>query len=227
MVPGRARRRSLIQAAGAAALASLVPSRLARAGQLSAEDAARLAGGEVVSVPLDYDLAQGSYFGGLSYAVVHAPVAVVSAVVNDPSTYTSILPKTIESRVLWRGDQQMRVFFRQGGRRASAAYALLVRRESQGLLRFWLDPTQPHEIADLWGYFRVQPWDKDASLLTYAALVRLDFGIVKLLFTDTIRRFALSTPGLVRDYVMAHGREHLDPRDGETKVGGDRPSTGG
>jgi hypothetical protein len=209
MVPGRARRRSLIQLAGAAALCAIVPERRALASGLSPDDVARLSAGEVVSVPLDYDLTQGAYFGGLAYAVVQAPVAVVSAVLNDPSTYTSILPKTIESRVLWRRGHDMQVYFRQGGRHASAAYVLLVHRESQGLFRFWLDPSQPHEIADLWGYSRVQPWERDVSLLTYAALVRLDFGVVKLLFKDVIRRFALSTPGLVRDFVMAHGREYL------------------
>ena len=90
----------------------------------------------------------------------------------------------------------------RGGR--TRADALLVRRESLGLFRFWLDPKQPHDVADLWGYFRVQPWDREASLLTYAALLRLDFGLVKLLFSETIRRIALGTPAAVRDYVDAH-----------------------
>ena len=74
------------------------------------------------------------------------------------------------------------------------------------MLRFWLDPSQPHDIADCWGYFRVQPWGRRASLLTYAALVHLDFGMVKMLFTEKIRRYALGTPGLVRAYVRAHRR---------------------
>ncbi len=76
-----------------------------------------------------------------------------------------------------------------------------MRRESQGLLRFWLDPSEPHDIGDCWGYFRVQPWGKRASLLTYAALLHLDSGLVKLLFSETIRRYALKTPGLVRAFV--------------------------
>jgi hypothetical protein len=128
----------------------------------------------------------------------------VTAVLLDPSAYRSILPMTLESRVLWQRGRDMSVYFRQGGRAGSAEYVLLVRRESQGLLRFWLDPSQPHEIADLWGYFRVQPWGKDASLLTYAALLRLDFGLVKLLFSETIRRYALGTPALVRAFVQGH-----------------------
>jgi hypothetical protein len=212
MVPGRPRRRSLIRLAasvvgslagsGAAALA--LP-RTADAAPLPTADVARLDEGEVVRVPLDVDLPEGSCFGGVSYAVIHAPLADVMAVLADPGTYRSILPMTLEVRVLAVHGLDTQVFLRQGSGAGSAGYVLLVRRASQWLIRFWLDPSQPHEIADLWGYFRVQPWAGGASLLTYAALVRLDFGLVKMLFTETIRRHALGTPGLVRAYVQGRG----------------------
>ena len=206
MVPGRPRRRSLIQLVGAAAASAIVPldERPARAARLPAADLERLARGEVVTVPLDLELPKGAYFGGIAYAVISAPVAEVAAVLADPSTYRSIIPMTLESRVLWQKGGETGVYLRQGGRHGSAAYALLVRRESLGLFRFWLDPREPHEIADLWGYFRVQPWGQGAALLTYAALVHLDFGLVKLLFSETIRRVALGTPAAVRAYVDAH-----------------------
>jgi hypothetical protein len=203
MVPGRARRRSLIQAAGAAALGALVPSR-AEARELTSEELRRLFHGEVVRVPLDLDLPKGDYFGGLSYAIIPAPGDVVMSVLLDPSSYTSILPLTLEARVLGALDHDSRVFFKQGGKLGTASYVLVVRRESLGLISFWLDPSEPHDIADCWGYFRVQPWGKRQSLLTYAALVHLDAGLVKLLFSEKIRSYALSTPGLVRAYVRAH-----------------------
>jgi len=204
MVPGRARRRSLIQAAGAAALSALLPEGEAGAGQLAAADVTRLRRGEVVRVPLDFELAKGDYFGGVSYALVPAPVADVMAVLMDPASYTSILPLTLEARVIGAMGLDRKVYFKQGGKLGTAAYVLVVRRESLGTIRFWLDESEPHEIGDCWGYFRVQPWARGASLLTYAALVHLEMGVVKLLFTETIRRYALSTPGLVRAYVGAH-----------------------
>jgi hypothetical protein len=183
------------------ALGALAPPALAET--LSEHDRmARLAAGEVVAVPLDLELPQGDYFGGISYAVIRSPVDVVMKVLLDPASWGSILPMTVESKLLGRRDQDMRVFLRQGGKLGTAAYVLLVRRESLGTLRFWLDPKEPHEIADCWGYFRVQPWGKESALLTYAALLRLDFGPVKLLFSEKIRSYALSTPRLVRDYVQ-------------------------
>jgi hypothetical protein len=126
----------------------------------------------------------------------------------DPASWSSILPMTLEAKLLGRKGQDMQAYFRQGGKLGSASYVMIVRRESLGLLRFWLDPSREHDIADCWGYFRVQPWGKHNSLLTYAALVRLDFGMVKLLFSEKIRGYALSTPGLVRAYVHRKlGRE--------------------
>jgi hypothetical protein len=204
MVPGRSRRRSLILFAGGAVLGGATARpRVSKAASLTPDDTAKLRAGEVVSVPLDVDLDEGSYFGGVAYALVPASVTEVAGVINDPGTYPSILPKTLESRVLGSVGDDRRVYFRQGGNAGSAAYVLFVRRESLGLFRFWLDKSAAHDIADLWGYFDVQPY-ADGSLLTYAALVRLDFGIVKLLFSGAIRRFAMTTPGLVRAYVEAH-----------------------
>ena len=211
MVPGRPRRRSLIRIACAAALAALLPERTAGAERLKPDELARLAAGEIVRVPLDLDLPQGDYFGGIAYAVIPAPVGEVAAVLDDPATYSSILPMTLEARVLSRRQPDLQLYLRQGGRLGSAAYVLQVRRESQGLFRFWLDATQPHDIADLWGYFRVSPWGKNESLLTYAALVRLDTGLVKLLFKEAIRTQALGTPGLVRAYVNAHEHTRKTP----------------
>jgi hypothetical protein len=205
MVPGRTGRRSLIRLAGAAALSTLVPvvvSRAAEARPLSADDEARLARGEVVEVPLDLDTPRGDYFGGVAYVVIDAPVTEVMDVLLDPASYTSILPLTLEARVTGRPGGDYQVFFKQGGRLGTASYTLFARRESLGTIRFWLDPSQPHDIADCWGYFRVLPWGKRASILTYAALVHLDAGLVKLLFTEAIRRYALSTPGLVRAFVQ-------------------------
>jgi hypothetical protein len=202
MVPRRPRRRSLIHLAGAVGLSALVPVRVAGAASLSEAERAHLDRGEVVRVPLDLDLPQGSYFGGVSYAVIHAEVEAVEAVLTDPGTYRAILPMTMDAHVVSRTGRDARLYLRQGGRLGSAAYVLLVRRESPGLLRFWLDPTLPHEIADCWGYFRVVPWGKGATLLTYAVLIRLDPGMVKLLFSETIRQYALGTPGLVRAYVQ-------------------------
>jgi hypothetical protein len=213
MVPGRPRRRSLIQAASAAALGALFCERDASARKLDADTIARLGRGEVVRFPLDFELSKGDYFGGISYAVIHAAPGDVMTVLQDPSSYTSILPLTLESRIVGTIGQDRKVFFKQGGKLGTADYVLVVRQESPSLIRFWLDPSEPHDIADCWGYFRVDPWGNRSSLLTYAALLHLDFGPVKLLFTEKIRYHALRTPGLVRAYVSKRRAKAAEPHD--------------
>jgi hypothetical protein len=197
-------RRAWLQAAGGAALATLLPPARAEARALAAEEVRRLDAGEIVRHPVDVELARGDYFGGVAYAIVPAPLGRVMEVLLDAGSYRSILPLCQEARVISASGLDRQIAFRTGGRAGSVAYVLFVRRESQGLVRFWLDPSQPHDIADCWGYFRAQSWTKETSLLTYAALLHLDFGIIKMLFTETIRRYALNTPALVRSYVQAH-----------------------
>lgn len=207
MVPGRPRRRSLIRAAGAAAIAALLPEGRAEARELTAEQRELIAHGELVKVPLDVELPRGDYLGGIAYAMILATPAEVMAALLDPAAYTSILPLTMEARIVGKQGDDDKLFLKQGGKLGSASYVLVVRRESMGLLRFWMDPEEPHEIGDCWGYFRVQPWGKQSALLTYASLLHLESGLVKILFSEVIRRNALGTPALVRAYVQGHGRD--------------------
>ncbi|HYQ15929.1 MAG TPA: hypothetical protein VEQ58_09230, partial [Polyangiaceae bacterium] len=48
-----------------------------RAGALSRSERGALLAGEVVSRPMRFDTENGSYRGGVSYSVVHAPAAAV------------------------------------------------------------------------------------------------------------------------------------------------------
>jgi hypothetical protein len=171
---------------------------------LAPNDVDRLNRGELVVYPQDVEVAEGAYFGGISYVVVDASPAHVMAVLTDASAYRRLLPYTIEARVTGNRGDDSRVFFRQGNNILSVAYSLWIRRESLGLIRFWVDLDVPHDIADCWGFFRVTPWQGNSSLLTFGGLLRLDPGLIKLLFSEQIRGAALRAPLLVRK--AAHRR---------------------
>ncbi|MFO0759084.1 MAG: hypothetical protein U0359_21510 [Byssovorax sp.] len=197
-------RRAALAALLALPALGLSALREARAEALTPDELARLAEGEVVRRKIDLEMPDGPYFGGISYAIVDAPVADVMAVLLDPVSYRSILALTVESKVIGRKGDNMLLYLRQGSERyGTAEYTVAIRRESPGLLRFWLDPDYPHEIADMWGYFRATPHGAGGtkSMLTYAALVRLDPGLVRMLFSEKIRSYALNTPALVRAYL--------------------------
>jgi hypothetical protein len=162
---------------------------------------ADLAEGKIVQEKLDLELAGGDYFGGLAYATIHAPADDVMRALVEPKNYRRILPLTIAADVVDRKGDLVYVRLTQGGRSTNASYTIVVRRESRYLVRFWLDPNRPHDIADCWGYFRVDPLGPSASFVRYGALVHLDFGVTKLLFKEKIRDYALTTPARLRRFV--------------------------
>jgi len=68
-------------------------------------------------------------------------------------------------------------------------------------MRFWLDPTQPHDINNLWGYFRVAPIDQNQSLVTMAVAVDLGHELIEMLFRSRIERLIFETPRRLRQAV--------------------------
>jgi hypothetical protein len=162
---------------------------------------ASLSQGQIVKEKIDVELASGDYFGGLAYVAVRAPADDVMRALLEPANYRSILPLTLEAEVVDRKRELVYVHLKQGGRAGNAAYTIVVKRESRYLVRFWLDPERPHEIADCWGFFRVEPLERGWSLVRYGALVHLDFGVTKLMFSEKIRDYALGTPALLRGFV--------------------------
>jgi hypothetical protein len=206
-------RRALLGLTGGAALGVLVPRPVLGA-ELTREEEWRLAAFSPVRVPLDLDLPQGSYFGGIVYQKVRLTVDEVMTVAGDPGSYTSILSHTLEARVLSRRDRDVQVYLRQGEGAISVGYVTLVRREASNLIRFWLDPSQPHDLDDASGFLRVEPWSKPPwlqskeapgprSVITWGLLLRIDSTALKLRFSEGIRRYAMETPNLIAKALYA------------------------
>ena len=100
----------------------------------------------------------------------------------------------------------------QGNAVLETSYTIRLRAdEATRTVRFWLDPSKPHGIADAWGFFRVEPLPElvpgtPRVLLTYGALVDVGPGIVRELFEERLRAIMLTVPQLVRSYALAHLR---------------------
>jgi hypothetical protein len=201
MLPRLPRRAVQVLQASALALAVALAPGPARADRLTDDELARLHAGEVVTRHVDADLGGSHYIGGLAYALVDAPPEAVMAALLDPASYVSILPLTLEAREVARADGDRFVFFRHGTSVVSGAYTCRIRAESQALVRFWMDPSAPHDFEDMWGYFRVEPAGAGKTLLTYAAVMDLGFGFLSLFFEEKVRGYALRAPALIRRFV--------------------------
>jgi hypothetical protein len=167
----------------------------------------RLSRGETVVRPQDM-VAQGRrYVGGVTYTVIEATADELEALLDDVSAYEQILPRTKHANLVGADAGDRFVELRQGNALYETEYTIRVRKDpAQHEVRFWLDRSRPHGIADAWGFFRYEPLAQVSPgvprvLLTYGILVDLGPGIVRDLFEERLRAMMLSVPQRVRQYV--------------------------
>jgi hypothetical protein len=181
-----------------AALCATSAATAASSGLTQGEREALLAG-EVVARPMRIEAESGTYRGGLSYSLVHAPVAAVLVALSNVDSLPQALPHTTSARLIDVRGGVARVELVQG---AGTSYTVRIQRvPGRSELRFWLDPSRPHDIDDVFGFFRVEPFGNGESLVTVAAAVDLGSGLTSLLFSNAVERTILSTPRRIREYV--------------------------
>jgi len=180
--------------------------------EASAEDEARLADGATVSYPQTIYRHGRRYVGGVSYTVINASVPELTGLLADSSAYTQVLPHARDTRLVARTGSDRLVEITQGNSLVQAAYTLLMRTDDgDRRVRFWLDRSRPHDIADAWGYFRVEPLADapDGSprvLLSYGILVDLGPGLMRDLFESRIQASMLTVPERLRAYAVRRFR---------------------
>lgn len=158
-----------------------------------------LSAGEVVARPMHFETEAGSYRGGLSYSLVHAPAAAVLAALSNVETLPQALPYTESARLIDGGQGSARVELVHGG---GTTYTVRIERTAGRFeLRFWLDASRRHDISDVFGFFRVEPFGRGQSLVTVATALDLGSGLTQWLFSDAVERTLLSTPRQIRSFV--------------------------
>jgi carbon monoxide dehydrogenase subunit G len=182
---------------------------------LSAAEREALLAGEVVARPMRIESDTGSYRGGVSYCLVHAPAAAVLAALSNVDTLSQALPHTDSARLIDARNGVARVELVHSG---GTTYTVRIARvHGRPELKFWLDAARPHDIDDVFGFFRVEPFGHDQSLVTVAAAVDLGSGLAGLLFSNAVERSVLSTPRQIREYVEPRALALLEaPGKGES-----------
>lgn len=168
---------------------------------LSPPEQRSLESGVLVSRALRFAQGGGSYVGGVSYQVVEARPELVLAALSDVANWPEALPRTKSARLLDTQGGRPRVELVQGGAFVEARYTVLIDRAESDTIRFWLDPSRPHDIRDVWGFFRVKPLPGGRSLITVAAALDLGDGIARMLFEDKIAKLMLRAPSKIRQFV--------------------------
>jgi hypothetical protein len=177
-------------------------SAAARAARLTSAERRALLGGHTVTRPIRFEQGSGRYVGGVAYQVVPAtPQEVLATLLTVPELHR-ILPRTKQARLVDVQARGARVELVQGNSVVEATYTVRLEHEpTLGVVRFWMDRSRPHDIEDVWGYFRVQRLSQGHTLLTVAVALDVGDGLVRWLFEDAVQRVILSAPRQIRDYL--------------------------
>ncbi|MEO8179191.1 MAG: SRPBCC family protein [Deltaproteobacteria bacterium] len=188
-------------------LAETTSEELPVAAGLSAEQQQTLRAGGRVEQFVRLERGGKRYVGGVGYVLVRAEPRQVFEVLNEVSTLSDVLPKTRSTRILDRNGNRVRMELEQGTSVVSTTFTVFFELEPPDgrfdprVVRFWLDPSQPHSIDDVWGFFRATRYDDQYSLVSVGALVDLGTGVIRMLFEERIQRSILRTPNRIRDTV--------------------------
>ncbi|HEX2875800.1 MAG TPA: SRPBCC family protein [Polyangiaceae bacterium] len=188
-------------ASSLATTAQAEPARVPVKQTLTAGEQGALHAGRMVSRPLTFEQAGGRYVGGVSYQVVDAEPEVVLAALSDVANWPDALPRTKSARLLDSANGLSRVELVQGGSFLDARYTVMLERADTETIRFWMDPSEPHDIRDVWGFFRVKALPGGRSLITVGAALDLGDGLPRL-FEDKVARMMLRAPRQIRDFVQ-------------------------
>jgi hypothetical protein len=184
---------------------------------LSAEQHETLRGGGRVEQFVELERQGQRYVGGVSYSLVMAEPRQVFEVLNQVATLSQVLPRTRSARILDRTGNTVRVELEQGNSMVSTTFTVFFQLEppegkfDPQVVRFWLDPSQPHSIDDVWGFFRATRYDDTRSLVSVGALVNLGPGVIRMLFEERIQRSILRMPNRIRDTVERNYRAPPPP----------------
>jgi hypothetical protein len=192
-----------VRLAGLAAVAALVlgGSTIARADGLSASETDRLLRGDTVAREQQLQRGDRRYVGGVTYTILDARAADLASVLDDVRSWRRFLPKTRDAQHVGSAGTDALVEITHGSALVKVAYTLRVHREGN-VVRFWMDPSRPHDIEDAWGFFRAEPMPDGRTLMTYGILIDMGDGLLRDMFEDRVRELALEVPDHVRSVLL-------------------------
>jgi hypothetical protein len=180
---------------------ALAASSSAAADGLSAKEGDRLMSGGTVTRVQGLERGERRYVGGVTYTIVDAPANELAALLDDIPGWRRFLPKTRAARHVGTAAGDALVEVTHGSAVLRVSYTMRVRREGN-VVRFWMDPSRSHDIEDLWGFFRAEPFDGGRVLVTYGILIDMGAGLLRDLFENRVRELALTVPQRMRGLLL-------------------------
>jgi hypothetical protein len=173
----------------------------ARADSLSLREVDQLFHEQNVSRRQELRLGMRRYVGGVAYSIVDWKSADVTSLLYDVSLWKRVIPMARHVVRIANAGDDPRVEVSHGNALINVKYSMRVQREGR-VVRFWMDPSRPHDIEDVWGFFRPEPLADGRTLITFGILIDLGDGMLRDLLEDRVRELAVvEIPNNVRTVI--------------------------
>jgi hypothetical protein len=149
------------------------------------------------------------YLSGLSYQIVDMNAAELYGLFKKADhTLPRALPGTYKAKFVGTHGALPLVQLVHGNAMINGGYTVIWQPDdSVREIRFWMSQERPHDVQDIWGYFRIQDFGSNKALVTVA--LALDLGNNSSLTTHEkrIHKMMLKSARYVRKFVdRRHGK---------------------
>lgn len=172
--------------------------------RLTQAERRKLQSGQLVSKSFSFRDDRGKYIGAVSHVVTLLPPELVLDLIFEIEDIPKWLPFNHGTEIVGGADDDLVVEMRQGVEPFIATFSVNVERRDP-TIRWELDSTRPHDIADLRGYFTARPWDQDTTLMSTGIAVDLGTGVLRMLEKEIARVIPDATVD-AQFYLQGHPR---------------------
>lgn len=145
-----------------------------------------LESGQLVSRAFSFRNDRGKYIGAVSHVVTLLPPELVLDLIFEIEKIPAWLPFNHGAEIVDGASDDLVVEMRQGVEPFIATFSVAVARRDP-TIRWELDASRPHDIADLRGFFTARPWDDDTTLMSTGIAVDLGTGVLRMLEKEIAR----------------------------------------
>lgn len=150
------------------------------------------------------------YLSGISYQLVDMKADELFGLLQKVDhTLPRALPATHKARYIGSEDGLPLVQMIHGNSFLNGTYTVLWQPQAERReVSFWLSPGHPHDLDDIWGFFRITPVDQGRrSLVTVA--VAVDLGS-KQMYAGKVQQLILKSARYIRKFVDRRAGKPVD-----------------
>lgn len=140
------------------------------------------------------------YHAGYSYRLVEATPMDIIRALRAPDGIVEVIPYGRSATTLSESDGMSRMRIRQGKAPVIGEYTVLVQWDLNDYqARFWMDPTEPHDVDDVWGIFSAREVRPGVTLISFG--FAFNIGGVGTLLENKAQEWGLTTANRIAKHV--------------------------